>query len=129
MDARGISMSRNLTQIGILMIFCCVLCGCSSTVPQRKEVLKEPKIHEEELPDNSVRRPGEDERAPAITGPPAPAAESPTNLETREQISKTIYLERQERVGKSLGYRSSRRSRSVIDEFARTRRKFIIPKE
>ena len=74
-------MSRNLTQIGILMIFCCVLCGCSSTVPQRKEVLKEPKVQEEELPDDALRRPGEDEQIPAISGPPAPAVESPTNPE------------------------------------------------
>jgi hypothetical protein len=81
MDARGIRMSRNLTQIGILMIFCCVLYGCASTVPQRKEVLKEQKIHEQDLPDDTVRRPGEDEQIPAISGPPAPAAESPTNVE------------------------------------------------
>jgi hypothetical protein len=74
-------MSRNLTQIGILMIFCCVLYGCSSTAPQRKEVLKEQKIHEQDLPDDTVRRPGEDEQIPGISGPPAPAAESPTNVE------------------------------------------------
>ncbi len=74
-------MSRYLIHIGILITFICLVCGCATTVPQKKEVLRDQKIHEEELPDDTVRRSGEDEQIPAIGGPPAPAAESPSTKE------------------------------------------------
>jgi hypothetical protein len=74
-------MSRKLTQLGILMILLFLVCGCAGTVPQKREVLKEQRIHEEELPDDSVRRSGEGEQIPATSGPPGPAIESPTTKE------------------------------------------------
>ena len=70
-------MSRNLIRSAILIAVCIWFCGCSSTLPQRKESVREPKIREEDISDNRAKETeeGEQTSSPTLTGPPAPPVE------------------------------------------------------
>jgi hypothetical protein len=70
-------MSRKLIRSGILIAVCIWVCGCSSTLPQRKESTHEPKIREEDINDDRAKGSEADEQASNPTGgsPPAPPVE------------------------------------------------------
>lgn len=74
---KGLPMSQHLIRIGILIAICIWVCGCSSTLPQRKESLREPKIREEDITNDRAKGSEEGEQAssPSITGPPAAPVE------------------------------------------------------
>jgi len=82
-------MGQNLIKCGILIAVSIWVCGCSSTLPQRKETVKEPQIREEDIRDDRTERSeeGEQTSGPALTGPPAPPVEHSPG--TVDQGSKT----------------------------------------
>lgn len=77
---KGLPMSRNLIRIAILIAVCIWVYGCSSTLPQRKESPREPKIREEDITNDRAKgsEEGEQTSNPSGAGPPAaPAERSP----------------------------------------------------
>ncbi len=74
-------MSQNSIRIGILIGVCIWVCGCSSTSPQRKESVQEPRIREEDITNDRAKGAEEGEQASSAGPPAAPVEPSPGTVD------------------------------------------------
>ena len=79
---KGLPMSQNLIRIAILIAVCIWIYGCSSSLPQRKESPREPKIREEDITNDRTKASDEGEQtfSPSDAGPPAAPVERPPEI-------------------------------------------------
>jgi hypothetical protein len=70
-------MSRNLFRIAILIVVCIWICGCATTLPPRKESVREPKVQEEDITGDRTKgsEEGEQTSSPSLAAPPAAPVE------------------------------------------------------